>query len=58
MEERHVDSQELNDWLEIVGLFGVIASLIFVGMELRQDRQHAAAQTYVDTAASRLWMRS
>ncbi len=41
---------ELNDWLQVVGLFGVIASLIFVGLQLKQDRRIALAE--VMSAAS------
>jgi hypothetical protein len=38
-----MDSAKIRDWLEIVGIFGVIASLIFVGMEMRQSQQIAIA---------------
>ncbi len=34
-------SKELNDWLQVVGLFGVLGGLIFVGLQDRQDRQIA-----------------
>ena len=34
---------ELNDWLQILGMFGVIASLIFVGLQMRQSQQIALA---------------
>ena len=37
---------KLHDWLQIVGLFGVIASLAFVGLQLRQDREIAIAAAY------------
>lgn len=37
---------KLHDWLQIVGLFGVIASLIFVGLQLKQDRDIAIAAAY------------
>jgi hypothetical protein len=36
-------AQKLRDWLEIVGLFSVVASLIFVGMEMRQTQKIAIA---------------
>lgn len=32
---------KLNEWLQVVGMFGVIASLIFVGLQMRQDRDIA-----------------
>ena len=34
---------ELNDWLQILGMLGVIASLIFVGLQMRQSQQIALA---------------
>jgi len=34
---------ELNDRLQILGMFGVIASLLFVGLEMRQSQQIALA---------------
>ena len=36
-----MDSAKLNDWLHVVGLFGVIASLVFVGLQMKQDREIA-----------------
>ena len=36
-----MDSTKVNDWLQVVGLFGVIASLIFVGLEMQQAKQIA-----------------
>ena len=41
-----MDSSRLNDWLQVVGLFGVIASLLFVGLQMMQDRQIALAATF------------
>ena len=43
---------KINDWLQVVGLFGVIASLVFVGLQMRQDREialSAATQARTDT---------
>ena len=37
---------ELNDWLQILGMVGLIASLIFVGLELRQNQQVARVTAY------------
>lgn len=45
-------SEEIQDWLQIAGLFGVIASLIFVGLEMRQAHRIArseAMQARADT---------
>jgi len=32
-----VDSAKLNDWIQIAGIFALVASLIFVGIEVRQN---------------------
>ena len=32
-----MDSAKLNDWIQAVGLFALVASLIFVGIEVRQN---------------------
>jgi hypothetical protein len=47
-----VDSAKLHDWLQVVGLFGVIGSLIFVGLQMKQDREialSAATQARTET---------
>ena len=41
-----MDIAKLNDWLQAVGLFGVIASLIFVGLQMKQTQEIALASTY------------
>jgi len=42
---------KLHDWLQITGLFGVIASLMFVGLEMQQSRQIAIADIYQQRTA-------
>jgi len=37
---------KVNDWLQVVGLFGVVASLIFVGLQMKQTQEIALANTY------------
>ena len=37
---------ELNDLLQVLGMVGLIASLIFVGLELRQNQQVARVTAY------------
>jgi hypothetical protein len=32
-----MNSTKLNDWIQIVGIFALVASLIFVGVEVRQN---------------------
>ena len=39
-----IKPKELQDWLQVLGLFGVVASLIFVGLEMRQSHQIARSQ--------------
>jgi hypothetical protein len=46
-----MNSKKLNDWLQIVGLFGVIGSLIFVGLQLKQTQDIALSDTYQNRAA-------
>jgi len=31
-----MDTVKLNDWMQVIGIFAVVASLIFVGLQLRQ----------------------
>ncbi len=39
-------SGKLRDWLEIVGIFSVVASLVFVGLQMRQARDISLSQAY------------
>ena len=41
-----MSTKRIEEWLQIIGLFGVIGSLIFVGLQLKQDR---------DIALSEIW---
>lgn len=50
--ERILKQENLRDWLEIVGIFAVVASLIFVGMQLALDRKVALAEQYWNRAES------
>jgi hypothetical protein len=36
----------LNDWLQIVGMVAIVASLVFVGMQLKQSQDIAIAAQY------------
>jgi len=47
-----MNSGKINDWLQVVGLFGVIASLLFVGLQMKQDRE--VAQSAVSQARTEL----
>ena len=44
-----MDSAKLNSWMQVIGLFGVLGGLIFVGMQLRLDRQVAVADRVSQT---------
>ena len=46
-----MDTAKLHDWLQITALFGVIGSLVFVGLEMQQARQIAIADIYQQRAA-------
>ncbi len=35
---------KLRDWLEIVGIFAVVVSLLFVGLQMRQTQDIAIAE--------------
>jgi hypothetical protein len=37
---------KLRDWLEVTGLFAVVLSLVFVGIEVKQSREIAVAGQY------------
>ena len=39
-------SAKLNDWLQVLGMFAIVASLIFVGLQIRQTDAIALSQIY------------
>jgi hypothetical protein len=41
-----VNSAKLNDWLQVAGMFAVVGSLIFVGLQMRQDHKIALSAIY------------
>ena len=41
-----MNSTRLSDWLQVIGMFGVIASLIFVGLQMKQNHEIALSATY------------
>ncbi len=47
--------KELNDWLQVVGLFGVLGGLIFVGLQVRQERQVAQTETIYQANDTRMY---
>ena len=46
-----MDSAKLNDWMQVVGIFAVVASLVFVGLQMKQSQEIAIAAQYHDRAA-------
>ena len=52
-----MDSAKLNDWMQIVGMFAIVASLIFVGMEMRQAQKIALSGAYQARADSSMALR-
>ena len=38
-----MDSAKLNDWMQVVGIFAVVVSLMFVGYQLKQSQDIAIA---------------
>ena len=46
-----MDNHDKTDWMQILGFGGLIASLVFVGLELRQSREIAIADVYQQRAA-------
>ena len=45
-----MDSTKLNDWMQVVGIFAVVASLIFVGLQMKQSQEIAVAAQYQERA--------
>jgi len=41
-----LNTEKLNNWLQLVGMVGVIASLIFVGLQLQQTQKIAMSNAY------------
>ena len=39
-------TDKVNDWLQIVGMAGIIGSLIFVGLQLKQSQDIAVSNQY------------
>ena len=39
-----MDSAKLSDWMQVIGFFALVASLIFVGLQIRQDQEIAIVE--------------
>ena len=47
-----MDSAKVNDWMQVAGIFAVVVSLVFVGLQLRQSQEIAVASQYQARAES------
>jgi len=47
-----VNTTKLNDWMQVIGIFAVVASLIFVGLEMQQAQAISMSQTYQSRTAA------
>ena len=47
-----MDSTKLNDWMQVVGIFALVASLVFVGLQMKQEQEIAIADTYASPTES------
>jgi len=47
-----VDAGKLNDWMQVIGIFALVASLVFVGLQLKQTHEIALADQYQSRAQS------
>ena len=45
-----MDSQKLNDWMQVLGIFALVGSLIFVGLQMQQTQEIAIASHYQSRA--------
>ena len=52
-----MDSEKLNNWMQVVGIFALVASLIFVGLEMRQSQRIAVSAAYQARADSSMTLR-
>jgi hypothetical protein len=46
-----MDSAKLSDWMQVIGIFALVVSLVFVGLQMQQDHEIARATIYQDRAA-------
>jgi len=45
-----MDSAKLNDWMQVVGIFALVASLVFVGLQMKQTQEIAAFEGMTDSS--------
>lgn len=47
-----MNSAKLNDWLQVIGIFALVASLIFVGLQMKQTHAIALSEIYQGRAVA------
>jgi len=47
-----MDSAKLNDWMQVAGIFALVASLVFVGMQMKQEQEIALSAAYQSRTAT------
>jgi hypothetical protein len=47
-----MNTAKLNDWMQVVGIFALVVSLLFVGFQLKQDREIAKVEIYQSRAST------
>ena len=52
-----MNTQKLQDWLQIGGIFGVIGSLMFVGLQMKQTKEIALSTAYQARATASMELR-
>jgi hypothetical protein len=41
-----INAEKISDWLQVIGMFGVVASLVFVGLQMKQTHEIALSSIY------------
>ena len=47
-----MDSAKLNEWMQVIGIFALVASLVFVGLQIKQTHEIAISDAYQSRAAT------
>ncbi len=47
-----MDSAKLNAWMQVIGIFALVASLMFVGLQMKQTHEIALSSAYQSRAAT------
>jgi hypothetical protein len=47
-----MNSAKINDWMQVIGIFALVASLVFVGLQMKQAQEIAISNAYQSRAAT------